>query len=211
MVREGIVSSEAVNSLAWAEEVFYRRLFSVVDDFGRYHGNPKLIRAACYPLQLNKVSDQDITKWLAATQKAGLVRVYQVEGKSYIEVLKFGQQIRAKKSKFPECTADATQMLSTCVADAHLVVVEDEVDISAARFDDFWAVYPRKVAKPKALKAWKALRPDDALADRMIRVVQTTAWSPDPKFIPHPSTWLNERRWEDVSESPVSLVKRAAF
>lgn len=121
IVREGIITSEPVNSLNWAEEVFYRRLLSVADDFGRFHGNPSLLRAACYPLQLNKVSDQDIVKWLQATEKAGLVRVYEVEGKRFVEILKFGQQIRAKDSKFPN---PAKHTLSRCVADAHLDVGE---------------------------------------------------------------------------------------
>ncbi len=35
IIREGILTSEAVNSLSWEAEVFFRRLLSVVDDFGR--------------------------------------------------------------------------------------------------------------------------------------------------------------------------------
>lgn len=194
-MREGIITSELVNSLGWAEEVFYRRLLSVVDDFGRFHGNPSLLRAACYPLQVDKVGNQDIAKWLTKCVGAGLVKAYTVEGKDYVEVSKFGQQVRAKNSKFPACAADAKQLHSRRTASAHLDVSVSEVDISA--FDVFWTCYPRKVAKPAALKAWKALRPDDALADRMISVIQATQWSPEQKYIPHPSTWLNERRWED--------------
>ena len=76
ILREGILTSEAVNSLNWAEEVFYRRLHSVVDDFGRYYAAPKLLRAACYPLHIDKVSDSDIGKWLTACVTAALVRVY---------------------------------------------------------------------------------------------------------------------------------------
>lgn len=131
IVREGIITSEAVNSLGWPEEVFYRRLLSVVDDYGRFHGNYSLLRAACYPLQLNKVADSDIAKWLGATQKAGLVSVYTVDGKRFVEVLKFEQQVRAKTSKFPHppptCEADDTHTQNKCVADAPVVgvVVED--------------------------------------------------------------------------------------
>ena len=55
IVREGILTSERVELLSWAEEVFYRRLMSVVDDFGRYYARPELLRAACYPLLLTKV------------------------------------------------------------------------------------------------------------------------------------------------------------
>jgi uncharacterized phage protein (TIGR02220 family) len=131
IVREGIITSESVNTLAWPEEVFYRRLHSVVDDYGRFHANLSLIRAACYPLRLNDVSDQDVGKWLAVCATKGLVRVYEVEGKRFLEVAKFAQQVRAKASKFPQppddCAADATQTTSTSTASAHLVVVGDGV------------------------------------------------------------------------------------
>lgn len=102
IIRDGILTSERVNELGALEEVFYRRLMSVVDDHGRYYGNHSLIRAACYPLKLDKVSDSDIGKWLQVTEKAGLVRQYlATDGKRYIQLIDFGQRIQAK-SKFPE-------------------------------------------------------------------------------------------------------------
>lgn len=206
-MREGIIASEPVNSLGWAEEVFYRRLLSVLDDFGRFYGNPSLLRAACYPLQLDKVGNQDIAKWLTKCVDAGLVKVYTVDGKDFVEVLKFQQQIRAKESKFPACVADAKQMRSTCVADAHLDVVVDEVDISAARFDRFWGKYPRKLAKPAAFKVWKKLSPNDSLFKAIMDAVERTKWPVDDTFIPHPATWLNQRRWEDELAAPEKLMR----
>lgn len=124
ILREGILTSPRMAKLGWAEEVFYRRLHSVVDDFGRYYADAGLLRAACYPRQLNKVSDSDIGKWLGACSDAALVRVYPAQdGESYLEVLDFAQQVRAKKSKFPDpmstCAASATHPPSN----AHLGVV----------------------------------------------------------------------------------------
>lgn len=102
LIRDGILSSEPVCSLGWAQEVFYRRLMSVVDDYGRYHANSKLLRAACYPLQIDKVTDADIGKWLTECVTAGLVSVYRAsDRKSYLQIEKFGQQVRSK-SKYPE-------------------------------------------------------------------------------------------------------------
>ena len=146
ILREGILTSAKLAQLGWAEEVFYRRLMSVVDDFGRYYADVGLLRAACYPRQLNKVSDSDVGKWLACVQKAALVRVYPAEdGESYLELLNFNQQVRAKKSKFPHPPDDATHVHSRCTADAqhpqanaHLGVCGDgdvsgDVDVCAAR------------------------------------------------------------------------------
>jgi len=125
ILREGILSSERVALLTWQEEVFYRRLMSVVDDFGRFHANPKLLRSACYPLHIDKVSDADIGKWLTSCVTAALVSVYPApDGKRYLEMHDFRQQTRAKVSKYPPmqstCVADATQTPSTREASARL-------------------------------------------------------------------------------------------
>lgn len=124
ILREGIITSPRIARLSgWADEVFYRRLMSVVDDFGRFHADPGLLRAACYPRQLNKVSDSDIGKWLTACVTAALVRVYPAsDGESYLQLLDFRQQTRAKESRFPApdsvCIADATHTPSNRIADA---------------------------------------------------------------------------------------------
>ena len=69
-------------------------------------------------------------------------------------------------------------------------------------FDRFWQAYPRKTAKPQAAKAFARLRPDEPLLLRMLAALalqrQSAQWQRDAgQFIPHPSTWLNGRRWED--------------
>lgn len=130
ILREGILTSERVNRLNWAEETFYRRLMSVVDDFGRYYAAPKLLRAACYPLHIDKVSDSDIGKWLSACETAALVRVYPAQdGKRYVEVLGFRQQVRAKESRFPQPPGDAQQALGACVADAQQVIADAHLGV----------------------------------------------------------------------------------
>ena len=101
ILRDGILSSKKVNSLSWAAEVFYRRIHSVVDDFGRYSADPALLRAACYPRRLDDVSDQDVDKWLADCADKGLVRVYEVDGEWYLQVVKFNQRLRSAESKCP--------------------------------------------------------------------------------------------------------------
>lgn len=72
----------------------------------------------------------------------------------------------------------------------------------AIGFDDFWNAYPRKAAKPRAEKAWKRLHLDingiDALMAGLDRCKQLGEWQRDIKYVPHPATWLNDRRWEDI-------------
>lgn len=100
IIRAAILTSDGVCSLSWAAEVFYRRLMSVVDDYGRYDGRISVLKSHCYPLQTDKVTDRDVGKWLAESSAAGLVTVYSVGGKPYLQVERFGQRIRSD-SKWP--------------------------------------------------------------------------------------------------------------
>lgn len=75
-------------------------------------------------------------------------------------------------------------------------------------FERFWSAYPNKKAKEKARRAWNRLRPDMALCRRMAAALeldkQSVAWQKDDgRYIPHPATWLNGRRWEDEHKAPV--------
>lgn len=100
LLREGILDSEAVNALTFPAEVFYRRLMSVVDDYGRYDGRPSVLRAKLYPLKVDKVRESDIERWVAECVTAGLVGTYTADGKPYLLFKKLGSP-RAKESKFP--------------------------------------------------------------------------------------------------------------
>lgn len=74
-------------------------------------------------------------------------------------------------------------------------------------FNLFWEAYPRKVAKSEAKKAFIKLAPDKEFTDMMISALaQASFIKEESQFIPHASTWINGRRWEDkpdeVKNSP---------
>jgi hypothetical protein len=65
-------------------------------------------------------------------------------------------------------------------------------------FDLFWKIYPLKVGKGAAKKAWdKALQEADQ--DSIINGALQYAQDPNrhPSYTAHPSTWLNAGRWAD--------------
>jgi hypothetical protein len=82
-------------------------------------------------------------------------------------------------------------------------------------FDSFWSAYPRKVAKPAALKAWRKAKPTDRQIDAIVDDVRkrqnSDEWQKsDGQFIPHPATYLNQRRWEDSAvETPTGIFAGA--
>lgn len=100
ILRAGINSSDRVNQLDCAEEVFYRRLMSVVDDYGLYDARPSILRAQLYPLRIDRVREADISRWMAACQKAGLIVLYEADEKQFLWMLDTEWAGRAEP-KFP--------------------------------------------------------------------------------------------------------------
>lgn len=76
-------------------------------------------------------------------------------------------------------------------------------------FDVFWAIYPKHVARAKAREAFgKSLT--KARANEIIegaRGYRRSVGDSDPKFIAHPTTWLNQERWTD-DHGPVAGTGR---
>lgn len=69
-------------------------------------------------------------------------------------------------------------------------------------FLKFWKAYPKKVGKQDALKSFKKIKPSKELVDKMVRVIEdaknTEQWTKNGgQYIPNPSTWLNQGRWDD--------------
>ena len=78
-------------------------------------------------------------------------------------------------------------------------------------FTAFWASYPRKAAKPAALRAWgKTAKDRPPLADILAAIAAHSRQWADPQFIPHPATWLNAHRWADQVETPAMPQFREA-
>lgn len=68
----------------------------------------------------------------------------------------------------------------------------------------FWSAYPRKVKKPLAAIAWLAEAPPlaDVLAALEWQCRMNEWLKEDGQFIPHPATYINNRRWEDERPRP---------
>lgn len=146
LIREGWLESLRVDSLTAESERFYFRLMLKADDFGRYHGDPRILRSHLFPLKVD-IRKTDIPRWLVECEKAGLLRSYQdSQGRAVVEILRFNQRTRAKDSKFEpmpdECGAKSGQppdggqtddghMTDTCQADDGQLLAYTETETEA--------------------------------------------------------------------------------
>ena len=111
IIKESICRSEEIDSLSWFEEVLFYRLIVTCDDFGRYDGRAKIIKGSCFPLK--DITEKDIDKALGRLAAVGLVRVYESQGRPYLQLVTWAahQRIRNQKSKYPEF-ADGCELLT---------------------------------------------------------------------------------------------------
>lgn len=72
-----------------------------------------------------------------------------------------------------------------------------------ALFEKFYAVYPKKVDRATAEKAWAKIypEPDEAITERILQAVEAAkkydSRFREKKYIPNPASWLNAKGYEN--------------
>lgn len=93
------------------------------------------------------------------------------------------------------------------------VAALDEKQIYSKAFIAFWELYPIRVNKGAAFKAFQKIRAAEYPVVRagLERKKQSQAWLKDNgKFIPHAATWLNARGWED-EDAPAAIPAKPTY
>lgn len=102
ILKESICTSEDINHLTWFEEALFYRLIVNCDDFGRFYGNPSIVKGKLFPLKT--VTNRQIDDALNKLATAGMVIRYVSDGKPFLQLATWDkhQHKRAKYSKYPE-------------------------------------------------------------------------------------------------------------
>ena len=132
--------------------------------------------------------------------------VFQTEGNQ------IGKQTASKGQAKGKQTASKGQQYNNNNNNNKETMEQGNNNISCL-FDQFWSVYPRKESKLKAKTAFDKIRPDEEVLQRMLASIEkwkgTSQWQEDGgRYVPHPATWLNQRRWEDDVPSPAPQHKQ---
>ena len=92
------------------------------------------------------------------------------------------------------------------------------MDIWEKQFEDFYKQYPRKVKKQDVKKWFNKNKPSKELFNKIINSLnefkKSKDWTKDNgQYIPHPTSWLNQKRWEDENiiqkSNTISALQRA--
>lgn len=84
-----------------------------------------------------------------------------------------------------------------------------DLELSTGTFDEFWSIYPRKTGgKDKCREKFDKLSEVDrfnAIQGARYHLEHNEQWK-NPTFIPHATTYLNQKRWQDdiVEDKPAT-------
>lgn len=227
-IKPGFFSNEHLAELDFATRLLFIGMWTEADREGRLEDRPRRLKMALFP-----ADSVDIEKMLADLDHLGFIARYSAGSFQAIQIINWAKHqnphLKESKSTIPEMpepepcpvkvgasTRQAPDKNSSFPADSLSLdsgfLIPDSLSpspapvVSADLFPKFWKLYPRKVGKDKAEKAWSKIKITQDLFSLMLtalaKQMKTPEWTKDSgQFIPHPSTWLNGKRWEDeISE-----------
>lgn len=219
-IKPEFFTNEEVAAVSFEWRLLFVGLWLHADREGRLQDRPARLKAMLFPYD-----DLSVETGLGCLANEGLIVRYEGDGMRLIAIPGFSKHqqphIKEAESVLPAPPNDQKHGASTLLQPVEPVGREGKgtdqerngsvITALRARFDLFWSVYPRKVAKDAALKEWLKRSPDDALTERMIVAVNrhkaSPQWTKDGgQFIPHARTWLSQGRWQD--EDVIRLTAR---
>lgn len=217
---EKLVELEAIDRL------LFIGIWNFADDEGYVPFSPKRIKMQVFPgdsldisrglqnlisARLLSLYDSEAGKVLRVTNWAKHQKVSNPTASKYssMDLYEVGQEPRNDAESAPETTV--TVQSSTEVSRGLNTEGERGREVKktsstpSKEFEEFWKSYPRKVGKGAAIKAHaKALKTaGHEQIQSGVESLRISVAGKDPKFTPHPSTWLNEMRWEDEAPEQV--------
>ena len=221
MLDKVIILSKKLNKISEGAENLYYRTLVCVDDYGRYHADPEIIKGQIYPRR--KISISIIKKRLDELWKAGLIKLYEDDGETYLEITSFEkhQKFRADIQKKAECpepkgflqgsrnapdtTCDETEQGETerCSKLSKDKIIQDNVETHKKIIDYFNAItgQKRSYSCAETNKLINGRLSDGKTFEDFLHVIDTKAdqWLNDPKMrkFLRPSTLFREGNFED--------------
>jgi hypothetical protein len=217
-VKPELFTDEDLAELPYVTRWIFEGLWCHADRAGRLEYRPKYLRSQIIPYD-NEINCEDFEKHLLKLAKPELInrpekafiKIYAankngngLSDEKYIQILEWHHQ-----------RPHHTERESLIPSDNGYQKVKKRLrndgdgdgdgDGEYQGFVEFWKVYPRRVSKALALKAWLKIAPGPELVQTILAAVEvhkkSEQWKKDNgQFIPHPSTWLNQKRWEDELE-----------
>ena len=202
---------EDVAKLSAFSRLLYMGLWGICDDnYATLPDRPEWIKAQVFPYE--EINIEQMLKELALS---GKIIKFEVDNKNYWYIKNFFKHQRVDRPsspKYPKYPLSLADDSTSTRSEDKLSKDKLSKDIYG-HFEKFWTEYPRKISKKKAEQVFLKISPDNELFKKIMSTLETAKrlpqWTKDNgQFIPHPTTWLNQERWNDELEVKTKLKSK---
>ena len=170
-----------------------------------------------YFAKLYNVSPQAISKWIKNLEKNNYISIsYERDGKAIIK-----RNISMVSTQVDRVSTEVEGGINSGLEGYQQEIKENNTsnnntsinnkEIYKERFEVFYKAYPKHLKKAEVEKWFLKNKPDETLFKTIMtqleKFKQTKEWS-NTQYIPYPSTWLNQKRWEDQIETKEDRDKK---
>jgi hypothetical protein len=196
--------------------LLYTWMLSHLDINGNFYADPLMVNNLVFTRLGHNI--KTIKAAIDELAEKGLVVIYQVNGDRYLKYPDFFDK-QPKLLRYREGVTEIPD-LTDKASIIEYNIIEYNVEITSVKpelgnnsnitheliknkqgsFQIFYKAYPKKMNRKEALARWlKADLPDmSIILDAIERHKKTDQWRKDKgKYIPYPSTWINQERWND--------------
>lgn len=224
LIPDSVNTSRAMASLSPKALALYFLIYPRLNSYGKLHGDPYTIKGvACRHVEWLDLKDiEDCLKEIS--EKTNLKFWADENGDCWIHDLEFEVTQKLRKDRmgmdklpsYPGVSAPTPGVVREYSRnkgsnswpegegeEEELIPPKSPLGGKQQEsFSKFWKAYPNRKNKGKAEKAWQKLKPNEQLIVTILQAIERAKTSVDwlkdsGQYIPHPSTWLNAKGWED--------------
>jgi hypothetical protein len=153
-------------------------------------------------------SDKRVQRFLSALTLDQTLTTATTTGQTVITLCNYDKHQRGLEG----VTTPTTTPMTTQTTTNKKELKELERKNAHQGFDDWWSIYPRKVSKARAKKAFAKAVPALIALPALMEKTRAFAggWESKPtaerNFIPYPASWLNDARYDDEPDAKPPLT-----
>ena len=211
MIKKEFWTDDKILDLGPVERLLFIGIWNFSDDEGILKNNSKVLKAQIFPA--DDITASDIDLMLKNMVKIGLLLINNDATLLKVKNWQDHQKInRPTPSKYEFVPGESASFIEASVSN-HGALITNTIEKNIKKkniihqskkvnelFESWYSKYPRKVGKQAAIKAFNRLTVKEkklAIASLDNHIKHWLKSDTDMEHIPHPSTWLNQKRWED--------------
>jgi hypothetical protein len=209
MIDPNFWSDDKIIELEPMQRLLFIGMWNFSDDSGVLKNSPKQLKAQIFPA--DNITPGKITEWLMNIHGIGLIlfnedkTLIQIKGWSNYQKINRPQP---SKYVFKKAISEHSVNVHGTITPNRIedsviensIIEKNRIAQIQIEFDRFYDIYPRKRSKQRALKTFKNLSKKDRTLAMEVLPLHVKDWQSKGtamEHIPHPSSWLNGKCWED--------------